>query len=152
MRGFSSAAAASNSGGARSMSVAPGGCILYRVARISGDSLLTTRRVFLSISRGAVQRPRYPGLAWSYTCLQAKTIAFCLACEASATHLMPRPLLDRAKGQAPKTLLQSMYVQCHVRSLALTIHSLICPLNFVPDYETVSHHPRRPSVPCISHS
>jgi hypothetical protein len=42
------------------------------VARISGDSLLMMRFVFLSSSRGAVHLPLYPGLTLSYTCLQSR--------------------------------------------------------------------------------
>ena len=66
---LSLAASELSESGTRSMSVDPGSCILYRAAKISGDSLLMMRLVFLSIRRGAVHLPLYPGWALSYTCL-----------------------------------------------------------------------------------
>ena len=61
-----SAAAAA---GKRSTGVQPGRCTALRLRTMTLLSLHTARRVRRSTSSGAVQRPRYPGLAASYTSL-----------------------------------------------------------------------------------
>lgn len=51
----------------------PGSCSSPRFLTMLLLSLLTALRVCLSMRKGAVQRPRKPGLSLSYTSLQSQT-------------------------------------------------------------------------------